>query len=245
MNRALLCGIVLAVGAGVSWPVRAASGNFTGTLALSSELVDRGQAITSATPILQAAATWAFRPGWSAGVSGSAAVRSPGRIVEGIAQVARYWQLSDAWQLQASLLYYQYPGNARSGALDRTEAGIHLTYRDVLTASLSAIRVGGVRNHGPRGAFDLALHWPLARRLYLAAGVGITQPVVARYYDDDYRRPTGYARTDVRGYGQVGLLWRAGAWQIEVDRFFADAATRERWGDLHASPWAATVAWSF
>lgn len=245
MIRALLGGLVLAVGVGGAWPLLAAPANLAGTLALSSELVDRGQAITPATPILQAAATWAFLPGWSAGVAGGAAARSPGRLVEAVAQVVRYWQLSDAWQVQASLLYYQYPGNARSGALDRTEAGIHLAYRDVLTASLSAIRVNGVRNPGPRPAFDLGFHWPLARRLYLAAGVGITQPVVARYYDDDYRRPTGYARTDFRGYGQVGLLWHAGAWQIELDRFFADAATRERWRDLGASPWAATLAWSF
>lgn len=245
MSRFLFCFIALSVGTCFPWRVAAQSANFTGAAALSSELVDRGQAITPDTPVLQGAASWTFPQGWSVGVSGSTEARAPGRLVEAIAQVTRYWQLSDGWQLQAGLLYYKYPGDVRSGALDRTEAGIHWTYRDVLTAGLAAIYVAGVHNHGPRAALDLGFHWPLAQRFYLVAGLGITQPAVASYYDDNYQRPTGYARTGFHGYGQLGLLWSVGAWQLELDRLFVDGATRDRWRDLGASPWVATISWTF
>lgn len=244
-HHALACGIAVAAAACLPCGLHAQSASLNGTLALGSELVDRGQAITAATPVLQGAASWNFAQGWSVGVSASTEVRSAGQLVEAIAQVTRYWQVADDWQLQASLLYYKYPGSARSGALDRTEAGIHWTYRDVLTAGVSGIYVAGVHNHGPRAAFDLGLHWPLAPRLYFAAGLGIAEPAVATYYDDNYTRPTGYARTGFHAYGQVGLLWSSGAWQVELDRLFTDGATRDRWRDLGTSPWVATIAWSF
>lgn len=245
MNRPLFVSVAMMVGACLPRHVSAQSANFSSTVALSSELVDRGQAITSDTPVVQGAATWTFPQGWSVGVSGSAEVRSPGRAVEALAQVTRYWQFSGNWQMQASLLYYKYPGNTRSGALDRTEAGIHWTYRDVLTAGLSAIYVAGVHNHGPRAALDLGVHWPVTGRLYAIAGAGVAQPVVASYYDDNYEQPTGYARTDFHGYGQVGLMWSDGTRQIELDHLFADGATRGRWSDLGASSWVATISWSF
>ena len=120
----------------VALPSHAAAGNLGGGLALSSQLIDRGQAITPATPIVQGNLAWTSG-GWALGLSGSARIHAPGgHFVEAIAQAAHYWTLSDNWSMQAGLLYYKYPDSQRF--FDRTEAGLHWTFRDVLTIGRSA-----------------------------------------------------------------------------------------------------------
>ncbi|MFC5436112.1 hypothetical protein ACFPME_06050 [Rhodanobacter umsongensis] len=227
--------------------LHAQSTTFSSTVALSSQLFDRGQAITGHTPILQGAAAWTFPTGWSLGVSAGAAAHSPGRLVEALAQLSRHWSLSSDWQLQASLLYYRYPGTTRYGASDRIETGLGGTYRDVLTVGLSAIYVLGPDGHRPRGAADVNLHWPLAGRFSFSAGTGVAQSLGASYRPRRYGywRTRGQARTGLTHYGHVGLLWGDGPWRIELDRIFADPATRRQWSYQDASPWVATVSRSF
>ena len=238
---------LLAIGSSFSLALHAQSVSFNGTAALSSELIDRGQAITGNTPIAQGAASWTFPAGWSLGLSGSTELRSPGRLVEALAQASHYWSLSSDWQMQASLLYYRYPGNSHSMAYDRAETGVDWTYRDVLTFGLSAIYVIGAPDSQPRGAADVSFHWPLAWHFSLSAGVGSTQSIIApyTYYRDGQANPYAYDHTGVHGYGHAGLLWGNGPWQIELDRIVADPATQRQWANMGASPWVATISRSF
>jgi uncharacterized protein (TIGR02001 family) len=247
LRRAVLA-LASLLGSGLPLALHAQSTAFNGTVALSSQLVDRGQAITGNTPVLQTAVAWTFPAGWSAGLS-AGATSSPGRVVEALAQVSRHWAVSADWQLQASLLYYRYPGTGRAGASDRTETGLDWTYRDVLTLGVSAIYVLGPQGHRPRGAADLNLHWPLAGHFAFSAGAGVAQSLATPYRS--YRGGYGYAGryrradTGLGSYGHVGLLWSKGPWRIEVDRLVADAAIRRQWDRLGASPWVATISRSF
>lgn len=236
-----LC-VLLAALACVSGPLRAQSSTISGAVALGSQLVDRGLAITPATPILQAAASWTSASGWSAGVSGAVQTRSPDHLAEGLAQVSRAWMLSSDWQMQADLLYYDYPGDDRARLFDRTEAGVNWIYRDVLTFGLSASSMTHGANHDPRGAADVDFHWPLAWHFALSLGAGVAQYLVSPYdsYGYIHRPPPG-----VYGYGHAGVLWSDGAWRIELDRIATDPAITRHGGNLVAQPWVGTVTWSF
>lgn len=255
-SRAILAGFAtLLSGACLGSPLHAQSATFDAAAALSSQLVDRGQAMTPATPILQGAVSWTSPAGWSLGLSGSTEVRSPGRLVAALAQVSRHWSLSGDWQMQANLLYYRYAGTSRSWAFDRAEAGFGWTYRDVLTIGLSAIHVIGGRNR-LRGAADISFHWPLARYLSLSAGAGAAQSPIAPYnaYGYGHTSPHEYGHagsyshlrsTGIHRYGHVGLLWSRGPWRIELDRILADPETRWQRDAMGASPWVATLSRSF
>ncbi len=259
---------LLAMGACLPLALHAQSTTFNGAVALSSQLVDRGQVITGDTPIVQGAASWTFPTGgaasqtlpsgWSLGLSGSTKVRSPGRLVEALVQASRYWSVSGDWQMQVSLLYYRYPGMTGSRAFDRAESGVSWSYRDVLSFGLSAIHVIGAKNRQLRGAADINLHWPLTRHFSLSAGAGITQSLVPyeRYrhvytdsygydYDYDYASHAGPVRANHYSYGHLGLLWSNGPWRIELDRIVAAPETQQQWANLNPSPWVATISRSF
>ena len=258
---------LLAMGACLSPALQAQSTTFNGTVALSSQLVDRGQVITGDTPIVQGAAAWTFPTegaasqtlpsGWSLGLSGSTKVRSPGRLVEALVQASRYWSLSSDWQMQLSLLYYRYPGMTGSKAFDRAEMGASWSYRDVLSFGLSAIHVIGAKNRQLRGAADINLYWPLTPHFSLSAGAGITQSLMAPYvhhrhvyadsdgYEYVYTSHYSYpVHANHYSYGHLGLLWSNGPWRIELDRIVAAPETQQ-WAKLNASPWVATISRSF
>jgi uncharacterized protein (TIGR02001 family) len=237
---------------------------FNGTVALSSQLVDRGQAITGNTPVLQGTASWTFPAegaasgtfpsGWSLGLGRSTEARSPSRMVVTLVQASRYWSLSGDWQMQVGLLYYSYAGQLGSRAFDRAETGVSWTYRDVLTLSLSAIYVIGATGHQPRGAADIDLHWPLARHFSVSLGAGITQSLAAPYghcrcgyesSDEDYESPYSRARADHYGYGHLGLSWSDGAWRVELDRIVTAPKAQQQWGNPGTSLWVATLSRSF
>src|SRR3546814_20366133 len=63
----LLTATVLAC---LSAPLHAQSRPFSGEVALSSQLVDRGLAISPATPIVQGSVSWMSPGGWSMGLAG-------------------------------------------------------------------------------------------------------------------------------------------------------------------------------
>jgi hypothetical protein len=255
------CGFIsLTLGACLPLALHAQSSTFDGTVALGSELVDRGRVIVGDTPVVQGAASWTFADegaasaGWSLGLSGSTRARSPGRLVEALAQASHYWPLSGDWQMQGGLLYYRYPGHGRAKSVDRIETGVNWTYRDVLTFGLSAIYIVGGSGRQPRAAADLSFHWPLAPHLSLSAGAGFAESLAAPYgsYRHGYERHGAYAHesaygSDSRpyGYGHAGLLWDYGTWRIELDRMVAGRRTRQQWASLGASPWVATISRSF
>lgn len=230
--RAAVLGMALCAGNGT---LHAQSVSTSATVAVSSQLVDRGVAITPSTPILQGAVSWATPSGWSFGLSGSTRLRAPGRVAETLLQVARSWTVTDDWQVQAALLYYRYPPNGPWQPYDRAELAVVGIYRDILTVGVSASQLFHGANRGPRGAADIGLRWPVAPHLSVSAGAGIAQSLVRPHYP--YQGAGQYA------YGQLGLVWDNGAWRVELAHIMSDQDTRR--GQPGVSPWTATIARSF
>lgn len=243
--------LLTAIAAVCSAPLYAQSGNFSGTVALSSQLIDRGLAITPVTPVLQGNVAWTSNDGWALGLSAATETRSPGHNSEALAQLAHYWTLSNDWRMQAGLTYYTYPGNARARVFDRVEGSMNWLYRDVLTLGLSAITLTHGNDQQPRGAADLDFHWPLPQHLSLSAGLGVAQRLTSVEGSGygSYGHPMYghvYRGADPRsyyGYGHVGLGWTYGPWRVELDRVFTDPDIRRT--GMTASPWVGTISWSF
>lgn len=226
--------------AGLSGTLHAQSTGVQGIVALSSQLVDRGLAVTPATPILQGAVFWASPSGWSLGVSGSAETRSPGHLVETLAQASHSWVLSSDWQMQAGLLYYDYPGNSRSSAYDRAELGVSWIYRDILTFAVSGARVVHTDDHRTRGAADLDFHWPLMWHFSLSAGAGIAQTLMPSH------GPYSYGVANHYTYGHAGLIWSDGPWRVEFEHIANNQDLRwSRHNSSAVATWVTTISRSF
>lgn len=218
-------------------PVHARAGDLSGSASLASQLVDRGLAITPATPALQAGIAWTTPSGWSLGLSGGIEVRSPGRIAESVAQVAHAWTLSGDWRMQADMVYYHYAGRLHANVY---EPGVYWMYRDILTFGVSLVHVAGAGEHSPHPAADLNFHWPLAGAFSITGGLGVARYAVPYGNAPNERYLTGYYR-----YGEAGLLWRHGAWQAELDRVAIDSGSRTYLSRYAASPWLIILSRSF
>lgn len=230
---ALALGLGLALAA-LHAPV-ALAGDVGGAAGISSQLVDRGIAVTRNTPTLQGALFWLPAPGWSLSGSASVALDAPGKVLMGSVGLSRSWTLSDSWQLQAEALLYRYPGTRTDRLFNRDELSLGWSYRDRLSLSLAAFRMPDSGLHQRwYGALDLTAHQPLAGPLSLAAGVGISQAPPALY---------GLVSTAHYRYGHAGLIWNAGRWSVEMDRVFGNAHTG--YTDRGLWPWVASVSRSF
>jgi len=218
-------------------PVHVRAGELGGEVSLTSQLVDRGLAITSATPALQGAVAWTTPSGWSLGLSGGVELRSPSHLAAGVVRVARTWTLSENWRMQGGMVYYHYAGRLQANVY---EPGVYWLYRDMLTFGLSGVHIAGADEHTLRPAADLNVRWPLAGGFSLSGGFGITRYAAPYGYPPHERYHTGYYR-----YGQAGLLWSHGAWQIELDRVVVDTGANRYLRRLAASPWLATISRSF
>lgn len=247
MNRPVSALASLALGACLSSGAHAQSTAFRGAVELGSQLVDRGQAITANTPILQGAVSWTSPAGWSLGLLAGTELHTPGHLAEASVQLSRYWPLSGGgWQMQTDLLYYRYSGTTHTRSFDRTEAGVHWLYRDVLTVGLSAVRVLGVGDHRLRGAADLDFQWPLPGHFYFSAGAGIAQGAAVSYRAYEHAGPyREHGSPDFYRYGQAGLTWAMGDWRAELQRIVTAPRVRRRHGAPGAAPWVATISWSF
>lgn len=210
-----------------------------GELALTSQLVDRGLAIAPATPSLEGELSWTTTD-WSAGLSGGAHADSPGHVLVTLARVSHYTPLSDNWQIQTSLYYYHYSSDGYARIYDRAEGGAYASYRDLLKFGVSEIYTFGTRSRQLHPSVDLDLNWPLARHLTLTTGFGMSRYILAPYH-----RSSGRDRSVFYRYGHAGLLLEYGSVRIELDRVATDSRMRRRWRSLVASPWLATVSWSF
>jgi uncharacterized protein (TIGR02001 family) len=249
-----ICYLSLSMGACLPVATHAQSTTVSGTVAISSQLVDRGQAITPETPVLQGAASLALPSRWSIGVSASVEARSPDHIVQALAQASRYWVLSSDWQMQVNLAYYDYPNDSHTKAFDRIEAGLGWFYRDVLSLDVSAIYPVGKVEHRPLGALDINVHWPLPKHFYISAGMGVTQAITTHYGYYEYSSATSYdygqvayyqySEVKTYGYGNIGLLWSHGPWHVELDRILT-AGLPERPGYPDTASWVATISRSF
>lgn len=259
IRRSLGC-TSLAIGACLPLTTHAQSANLSGTVALSSQLVDRGLPVTRETPIVQGAVAWASPQGWSLRLSASAEARRLDRLTETFAQAAHYWTLAPDWQMGANLSYYVYPSGPRQArAYDRVEAGLGWVYRDVLTFGLSAIHGVGPGDRRLRGAADVSFHWPLPRHFGFSAGAGIAQAKVVShgYYRHGYEHDQAgsyeygwgssyytYTRWNAYRYGHIGLTWTRDSWHLELDRILTSGYKRSR-DSLDVAPWVATISLSF
>lgn len=227
----------LALAVALCLPGTALAAKFGGAVGLSSQLVDRGIAVTADTPSLQVAGYWLPAPGWSLGASASTALDAPGQQLLTTVELSRSWTLSDSWQMQVGLLRYDYPGNRINRLFNRNEASIGWSYRDRLSVSLAAFELPDSYRGRWYGAADLTVHQPLPGHLSLSAGVGISQAPAALYGLDDY--------ADHYSYGHAGLMWNAGAWNVEIDRVFSDARSiyASRGGGIW--PWVVTLSRAF
>ena len=233
-------------------PLHAQSNTLSGAVAVSSQLIDRGLAVSPVTPILQGNVTWTSASGWMLGLSAATETRSPGHGSEAMAQVAHYWSLSDDWRMQAGVVYYGYPGNSQGRSFDRVETGVNWMYRDVLSIGLAAITLTHGSDHSPRGAADIDFHWPLPQNFAFSAGLGVAQPLTGSdggYWSYGYHGPySWYTYHPARmrpyyGYGHVGLSWGYASWRVELERVFTDPDIRRQ--SSAAAPWVATISWSF
>jgi len=236
-----------AVGVCLPWVSHAQSATVNGTVALSSQLVDRGLAITPDTLILQGAVSVALPSGWVFGGSASTEARNVAPLAETIVQASHYWRIAPDWQLQAGAAYYDYPGRG-NGSFNRAEGSVNWIWRDVLTLGVSAIYPTGGTGHSLRGAADVNFHWPLPWDFSFSAGAGYSQAQVPYYraYPNGRGGSYGYHggdRVNSYPYGHVGLIWGRGPWHVEVDRVLADSDMRRE--NQSASPWVATVSLSF
>lgn len=219
--------------------LHAQSSPFSGTLALNSQLVDRGLAITRSTPILQGAASWNSPGGWTLGAAAGVQARAPGRMAEALVQGARSWSLSDSWQMQANLLYYDYGSGARVRLYDRAEVGAHWIYRDVLTVGVSAIHAINGHHDKPMPAGDLTVHWPLPGGFSLTGGIGVAQyllPPRGHYYD---------SRAFTYRYGDAGVAWTHGPWRLALDRIATDLSLPSGSRGPGAPRWVGSVSVGF
>src|SRR5579859_844321 len=71
------------------WPAAAQSANASGTVALSSQLIDRGLAVTSDTAVVQGAASLALPSGWTLSVAAGTEARNATPLAEALAQASR------------------------------------------------------------------------------------------------------------------------------------------------------------
>ncbi|CTP83477.1 hypothetical protein A6R71_18080 [Xanthomonas translucens pv. arrhenatheri] len=228
--------LALALAAALCLPGTALAAKVGGAVGISTQLVDRGIAVTSDTPSLQLAGYWLPAPGWSLSASASSALNAPGHQLLTTLELSRSWTLSDSWQMQAGVVRYSYPGNRINRMLNRDEVSIGGSYRDRLSVSVGAFALPDSYPGRWYGAADLTVHQPLPAHLSLSAGIGISQAPAALY---------GLDYANHYSYGHAGLMWNAGAWSVEIDRIFSDAHsiyTRRRNGIW---PWVATLSRAF
>lgn len=221
-----------------------AQSRFNGNVALASQLVDRGLAITPDTPILQAELSRNSPTGWSFGVAGGVEVRSA-RPVLALARVSRSWSLPGDWMAQAGLVYYDYRGARGSTVPDRTDANLYFTYRDTLTFGLSASHGSGKHGQDLSGAADIGASWPVAPHLSISAGAGIAQASVRSHGSRRYAYGYRYQHVQRYGYGNLGLAWSDGPWRLQLDHNRNSLGNRQAYGAGSPSRWVATLSRSF
>lgn len=243
---------VFAAAACLSPPAHAQASRVSGQLALASQLVDRGLAITPATPVLQGSLSWTSSTGWSLGLAAGVETRSPDEPVLGLARVSYAWKLTGDWRVRTGLVYYDYGSGSPRYARDRVDAGVTFTYRDVLTLGVAAMRPLGSAGGHILGAVEMAVHWPLARHVHVSAGIGVAQTIDRSYsYAGNHAYGSGdgqgYWRERVRSYryGQLGLGWSRGPWQLQVGRVFASRTSRQTRASRASSRWLVTASRSF
>jgi len=226
----LVAGLCAGASAAATQPPGASE--WSGAVALSSQLVDRGVATTAPKPILQAAAHWSPGEDWTLSLSAAAAADSPASPLQSGVAATRTWPLSDRWRWRVGLSHSRYlVAGVRSWRVERNELQMGWQYQDRAALTLSAVRLRG--HARPYAALDLTWNRALTPQWSLAAGLGAAE--IARYRD-------GVARSGAYGYGHLGVVWRRGRYSAELYRLAADSGAPRPWNVARAEPWTLTLA---
>lgn len=205
---------------------------WTGQLAVASELSDRGLVIGPRRPTAQASLTGVIDQRWTLGMSASAPLgfARQGRV---LAQLGRYERLSDDWQLDAGLGFYAYPGDDGAGRGNRWELMAGASWRDLFSGSLTALHYPAWpgQRAGLQWAMDLVGRWPIAGGWSATISLGRADlPVLP---DRRYR------------YGGLGLAWQQGGWRLELNRLGSSGTARAIMGPAARPRWSGSASLQF
>ena len=221
--------------AGLSWALALASSagaqplQWSGEVAISSDMTERGVSPWPDSPIAQGVIALSDATHWVSSLTIATALDRSHATQLG-ARVAGYWSLSQDWQLQARLVYYTYPDSQSNWPYERIEATLGAGYRDLASLEYSWVRLSeSDRRLYP--AIDLGLRWPLGDQWALAGGVGSAE--LPAWPGRHYR------------YADAGVVWREGPWRASLRYLWTGQPTRGMFGEFARPHFSATVAWSF
>ncbi len=194
------------------------------SLGVVSAYVARGLTRSLGDPAAQAAAGVSWDAGWSLGVMASTANLNPGPGVsaEYTASVAWRRAVHPDLTLDLQLSRYVYPGDLAVISYDYTELRAALAVRDAVELAVSvspdasAYSSEGIARHRLLWRAELAGSHPLARRLFLIAGLGFT--------DLGALTDTGY------WYGNLGLQWQGRRLTASVSVIDTDRTAQRLFG---------------
>jgi hypothetical protein len=210
-----------------SSPAPAATPDWRGRLALASDWAVRGLRLSDGgAPVGVAGIDVYPAIGWSLGATASALRDRSGRWRPAWSlRVGHERPLDARWLLYAELQYVGYDNGVLAG-WSGPQVAVGLAFGDVASLSWNAEQPRN-RSFAAR-SLDLNLRWPVVHGLALTGGLGRV-----------YSAPGAH-----HGYGQAGVEWRAGDWQLRLERSgtgrnaqYTDPARRYFW--------MGSVQWSF
>ena len=213
----------------------AAAADVSGSIAITTDYIYRGQSHSAGQPAAQAGIQF-HSSGWNAGLWGSSVdfQNGAGGAYELDLQAGYTWQLNQDWSMQLGVVHYAYLDDRDTG-YDYDEVTASISYQQRATASVSWSPNTSKRTY--QGfvwdqqalAYELSLLQPLHSRWSAYAGLG--------YYDLNDLVDTGY------WYWSAGLAF---TWQnVQVDVLHIDSdSTAARLFDSD-SRWTAALTWRF
>lgn len=198
-----------------------AQAGWRGSLALTSDYVQRGRSQSGGDPAVQAEAGYLFDNGVLATLWASSAEVPQGPEVDVLVGWSRAFGSDWAWNLSAG--YYAYPDSEPSAAYDRAEFAATLAWSDRFAGLLSwspntaTESTRGV-DRDPAYAAEVTAQQPLLSWLTVNGGLG-------------YR---GLSAADDYCYWNLTLGARRGRFLLELSRIGTDAGARARFGEDQA-----------
>lgn len=224
-GRCLAGGVVLLFAQAVS----AQSVGVSGVLTVASEFTDRGLRLGPRKPTLEGELSAPLFGPWSASL-GAGVQDDPAREHRVVARVTRYWTLSNDWQADAGLGWYDHQSAHDGRRYEYAEVGASLAFRDVLSLGVSTRQYAG-RNGQLRWGLDAKARWPIVQDWSINGSVGWAQ------------LPT--ASTQGYRYGGAGIGWQRRSWSAGLARIATDATARSELGDAAQPRWSAFIAKDF
>jgi len=202
---------------------------WSGRVGLSSHWVVRGQQISDGdAPVLYAGADAYAGTGWSMGVAALRLRDRNGTWSDGWSLHAGHETALDAdWRWLVDLQHVGYEGSAALAAWRGPRLALGLAYGDRWSLTWNAEQ--------PQAAVlaarsvDFNIRWPLQPQLSIGGGIG--RVVSSRGPHDSY--------------GQAGLAWHVGGWQVQLDRTWGPSNAGHRLPPVPSARWVAGTQWTF